>query len=69
MNNTPHPRGVYFLPFTDASGALIGVAINQAGQRIAERLIHDEGQRDAMAGILWDLLDERDPVQRLRAIS
>lgn len=62
-------RGVYSLPWTDRDGAMVLVAVDARGRRVAEAVVFHTIQPEAIAATLWEVLNQVDPPHRLQLVS
>jgi hypothetical protein len=61
-----YPRGVWTLPYRNASGERLAVCVNSDGNRLAEMSYTCEQGKPAIIRSLWTILHAADPVARLR---
>jgi hypothetical protein len=54
-------RGVYRMPFRDAGGLLLALAVAANGRRVAEMAFAPCGE-DETTRALWQMLDRADPL-------
>lgn len=61
-----HPRGVFTGPFSAPGGNEMLIAVDTEGQVVAQIVVKNEQNRDALLAAAWNVLTLTDPRSSLR---
>ncbi len=61
-------RGVYYLPWTGADGELYLAAVTAGGRRIATATVEAGQDPTDAEDLLWEILEEEDPVPMIHLV-